>query len=921
MELSPLSPPRLVSNQQENIWQTLRRQLLTCQSFTWAVAFITADMLPPFKLVMEDLQASGVRGTIITGTYLAFNQPRVFAELLKISNLTVRIVDGPFHAKGYLFDHGDWQTAVIGSANFTRSALLANQEWCLKVDSQTDSALPRQLAAALADLTGKSQPLTYTWLADYEKSWQPPAKPVLHVKQEKIVPNQMQAAALENLQALVKSGARRALVVSATGTGKTYLAALAVKDFVPRRFLYLVHREEIARKALETFKKVIGGKDSDFALLTGTSHQQARYTFATIQTVSQDQFLASQAADFYDYILIDEAHRSAAPSYQKVLSHFSPAFCLGLTATPERMDQQDIFALFDYNLAYEIRLADALESKMLTPFHYIGIRDYEIDGQTSDDFSDLRWLGAKKRVSYLLKELDYYGYSGPRPCGLVFCSRQEEARQLAEAFTQQGQPAQALTNQDSPAVRRQAVKDLESGRLHYLVTVDLFNEGVDIPALNQIVMLRAAQSATVFIQQLGRGLRLYPGQDFVTVLDFIGNYQNNYLIPLALAGKKLSRDQLKYQLQTVSFAGLSTINFSRIASQEILASLDKVKLDSLKQLREAYADLAQQLGRAPLLLDFAKKGQVSPRLWLDNKSLPHYGAFLKKMGQPCQLSSYESQVLSFVTKELAPGQRPHELLLLQALLPKGQISQTDFQALLKNYGAYDSPALEKSLEAILSLDFYDVKSGSTSQKAKYGGEPVACLKDGCWSLNPQIVQASPDFLRLFKDAVETGLFLAKEKDPTQDFTLYAAYDRKEVCRLLNWPLDVSRPMYGYRLSGNVCPVFITYQKTDQEQRNARYDNQARGQRLAWYTRTPRHLSSPEVQQLLRGTESGQQVTRIPVFVKRADAYGPKFYYLGSAKIDPATVREVNLKGKSAVGLDLVLPDPLPAKIADQLFSN
>lgn len=235
------------------------------------------------------------------------------------------------------------------------------------------------------------------------------------------------------------------------------------------------------------------------------------------------------------------------------------------------MDQQDIFALFDYNLAYEIRLADALESKMLTPFHYIGIRDYEIDGQTSDDFSDLRWLGAKKRVSYLLKELDYYGYSGTRPCGLVFCSRQEEARQLAEAFTQQGQPAQALTNQDSPAVRRQAVKDLESGRLHYLVTVDLFNEGVDIPALNQIVMLRATQSATVFIQQLGRGLRLYPGQDFVTVLDFIGNYQNNYLIPLALAWKKLSRDQLKYQLQTVSFAGLSTINFSRIASQEILA--------------------------------------------------------------------------------------------------------------------------------------------------------------------------------------------------------------------------------------------------------------------------------------------------------------------------------------------------------------
>ena len=168
------------------------------------MAFITTDMLPPFKLVMEDLQASGIRGTIITGTYLAFNQPRVFAELLKISNLTVRIADGPSMPRAIFLTMGTGRPPLSAAPTSARSALLANQEWCLKVDSQTDSALPRQLAAALADLTGKSQPLTYTWLADYEKSWQPPAKPVLHVKQEKIVPNQMQAAALENLQASQK---------------------------------------------------------------------------------------------------------------------------------------------------------------------------------------------------------------------------------------------------------------------------------------------------------------------------------------------------------------------------------------------------------------------------------------------------------------------------------------------------------------------------------------------------------------------------------------------------------------------------------------------------------------------------------------------------------------------------------------------
>ena len=223
--------------------------------------------------------------------------------------------------------------------------------------------------------------------------------------------------------------------------------------------------------------------------------------------------------DEFDYILIDEAHRAASPSYQKILNYFRPDFWLGMTATPDRMDKQDVYRIFDYNLAYEIRLRDALEEKMLTPFHYVGVEDYEANGQIVNETTNLRYLTADRRIKYVLKEMEYYGYCGKRACGLVFCSRQEEAKIIADSFTRLGHPAIALTNQDNATVRQRTISLLQSGKIEYIVTVDLFNEGVDIPELNQIVMLRNTQSSIVFIQQLGRGLRKYPNKEYVTVID------------------------------------------------------------------------------------------------------------------------------------------------------------------------------------------------------------------------------------------------------------------------------------------------------------------------------------------------------------------------------------------------------------------
>lgn len=915
-----LGPQLLTNNQSSTIWQTLRQELLSCKDFTWSVAFITLDMLVPFKAVMADLAQQGVHGTIITSDYLNFNHPAMFEELQKIPNLTVRIADlNGFHTKGYLFNHGEYQTVIIGSANFTRSALLVNKEWNLKLSSRQEGSLFQQLAAELDAVKHESTVLTSEWIAAYRKNWQPPKPRVTQPEKLKpIEPNQMQQAALEQLSNLIKTGAKKGLVVSATGTGKTYLGAFAVKKYQPRRFLYIVHREQIAKKSLASFRRVIGGKENNYGLLTGNCHDwNAKYLFATVQTLNQQAVLDKLKATEFDYILIDEAHRAAAPSYQRILNHFMPQFWLGMTATPERMDNQDIFKLFDYHLAYEIRLKDALAAKMLAPFHYVGVTDYEVDGEVITETSKLNQLIASKRVNYVLNQLDYYGYCGDQPRGLVFCSRQAEAKELAVQFNAANHPAIALTNQSSSQERAKAVEQLEAGKIEYIITVDLFNEGVDIPSVNQIVMMRNTQSPIVFIQQLGRGLRQYPGKEFVTVIDFIGNYQHNYMIPLALnQDNSRSKDQARREVKVPTNFDVSTINFTKVAEEQILASLDKVKLDSMRELRQAYHDLTNQLGRTPLLDDFYRYGSVDPRVFAQNSQLSHYGDFLEKMGIELKLTKYERQVLAFLTKELLNGKRPHELILLQCLL-RGTCSIDAFKAELEQQNIRVTPAVLQSVDDILSLQFFNVKAGKKLKKDQYGGHPILEHPDLLtYQLNSKIregLESHNDFKRLFTDVLTTGLEITKQYDLKQAFTLYQQYDRKDVCRLLNWPLDVSAPLYGYRVAEDVCPIFITYHKDAEEKRNAIYNNQLRdGRSLRWYTRTPRHLSSDEVQRLLAGVKEGKPQVKLHLFVKQSDAVGKEFYYLGPAYIQPDSVREelVGPKKKAAVGMDLVLEHPL-----------
>ena len=927
-----LIPQLLTNSKQETIWEHLRAQLENCQHFVFAIAFITADMLAPFKAVMADLAEKKVSGQLITSDYLSFNQPQALAELLKISNLAVKISPlAGFHVKGYYFEHQapDYQTLIIGSANFTRAALLQNYEWSLELNSLKQGALTQKVAQELQQLWANSQPLTPAWLAAYQQRYQlqpskRPASAAAIQTKIKIKPNQIQQAALKQLAALRKSGARRGLVISATGTGKTYLGALDVLQAAPQRMLFVVHREQILQKALRSFQTVLGGQPADYGILSGNQHQvKAKYLFATIQTLNKPEISQQFSPTAFDYLLIDEAHRTGAPSYRRLLQYFQPKFCLGMTATPERNDDYSIFSLFDYNIAYEIRLKDALAAKMLCPFHYIGIKDYEFNGQLLTDKAPLRQLVAKERIKYVLAQLDYYCDQTQPTCGLVFCTRRQEAQALAQALSKQGHPAKAIDGTDSISQREKAVAQLENGQLEYLVTVDIFNEGVDIPPVNQIVMLRNTQSQIVFLQQLGRGLRLYPGKKYVTVLDFIGNYQNNYLIPLALTeDHSLNKDHARQTVELEPILGLSTITFTQVARQQIYAALQRVKLDAFIKLRQAYRQLKARLDRIPLLTDFAKQRLLDVQVFAENQQVKNYYQFLLKMKEKLPvLPKLADQWLSFATQELLNGMRQHELLLLLQLNQKPVLSRAAYRQLLQEHHCYCTSAVLTSVEKILNLDFFQVKSGQQVQAAAYGNQALVTLTAGNYQLNPllwQMLQNNQQFRLLWQDVLQAGLWRSQFYDPSQPFTLNQKYTRKDVCRLLNWPLDVSAPLYGYRVAQAVCPIFITYQKdAAKNARSGGYTNYFLNPAvIRWYTRSPRHLDSTEVKQLLARDSAGNFKVTMQLFVKPSDADGKNFFYLGPCL--PLQAKEVQLKkagekAKAAVEMLLQLKVPVTYK--------
>ena len=537
------SPKVLTNNPKtgEYVLTEIQNELNKSLSFCMNVAFVTTTGIGMLKTQLLDFSDRGGTGKILVSPYLGFNDPAALQELLKLKNIEVRMTDEKVnsHAKLYIFNHVKEQSVIVGSSNLTHSAMKMNYEWNVKLTSTDNGDFIQRTQKDFDMLWNNSIPLNQKTISDYEAN----RKQLVHTEMLNdtntptttdypvITPNEMQEEAVQAITSLRKQGAERALVISATGTGKTYLGAFDVKKYQPKRMLFLVHREQILRDAEESFQKVIGFDDKESVIYkSGDDLTNKKYVFATVQSLSRNENLDQLDFDTFDYILIDEVHHAAANSYQKIMNYFNPDFYLGLTATPERTDGQNIYELFQYNVAYEIRLQDALAEEMLSPFLYYGVSEMRrADGELIDEKEDFSNLVTSERVDHILEKVAYYEVSSEETRGLIFCSRNKEAEELSEELNTRGLKTAALSGKNSQEVRERHVQQLESGELDYILTVDIFNEGVDIPSLNQIIMLRNTQSSIVFVQQLGRGLRLHPEKDYVTIIDFIGNYKK-YLL-------------------------------------------------------------------------------------------------------------------------------------------------------------------------------------------------------------------------------------------------------------------------------------------------------------------------------------------------------------------------------------------------------
>ena len=725
--------PSLIYNdysQGEKVFVTLARQLEECHEFRFSIAFITLSGIQLLKPVLRELQKKGIRGKILTTDYLHFSDPEALDFLDQFENIDLRIFrcqndSRGFHTKGYFFRKEDCWSAMIGSSNLTAGALTSNEEWNTLLFGSDRGAMIDQMLirfdALFYDMNAQSGPVTvkYSDIRDeYVREWRiTRAQKKVAIDQEhfspaqyQLTPNPMQADFAQKLKRTIESGQKKGLLVSATGTGKTYASAFALREFRPHRILFLVHREQIARHAMASYKRVFGCKDYSFGLVGGGRFEKnCDFVFSTVQTLSEEGNLQQFEADTFDYIVIDEVHRAGAASYQKIFDHFRPKFWLGMSATPSRMDGVSIYELFDHNVISQIGLRTALQEDLLCPFHYYALCDLKVDDETITNPGQFNRLIDDQRITHILDEAKYYGYSGSRVKGLMFVSSVKEAAALSAKLNECGLRTMALSGADSQKVRKRAIerlvqKDNDEQALDYLITVDIFNEGVDIPAINQVLLLRPTKSAIIFVQQLGRGLRKAKNKEFVTVLDFIGLYANNFMIPEALLENRSgNKDGLRrFVLEgNRTLPGTSSVYFDEISRSRIFKAIEDAKLNSAKALREGFLELKERLGRVPLLCDYDDSA-LDPLLIFSNNSYPSYPDFLRKQKLRAsdldsvfagskELAKAQLDFLRFASTYWLDGKRPHELLLIKALMNNPDHWQQEYLRLAREEKIETSP--------------------------------------------------------------------------------------------------------------------------------------------------------------------------------------------------------------------------------------
>ena len=826
-----------ITNYTDNTFlATIQANLRSCKAFYFTVSFIKKAGL---VLLTNDIKSAierGVKGKLITSTYQNFTDVeslKFFFNLsLSFDNFECHLDDecfydeksyttNGFHTKGYLFEFEERCELIIGSSNITRYALLKNIEWDLVVDSKKDDEPYKSAYLEFNDLWNKTINLTEErinvyaqklnfvierWDMDYD------------LAEQKIKPNYMQRKALKELNRNRAIGINKALIVSATGSGKTYLAAFDALNFDPKRLLYVVHEGSILSKSLETFQNVFGGLKSCGMYSGEAKEMDADFIFST--NVSMCRSLELFSKDEFDYIIIDECHHAVANTYRQIIDYFEPDFLLGITATENRMDNQDVVELFGNNIPYELRLRDAIINDLIVPFHYYGIRDELIDYGLSDSAERrlIAQISNEDNCNFIHDQIEKHRQNDTKLKALAFCRNIQHARMMAENMSEYYNTA-FLSGKNKTGERIRAYNDLQSDDkdLEILFAVDILNEGVDIPGVNMVLFLRPTESSTIFIQQLGRGLRKYPNKNYVTILDFIGNsYKRSVHIALALGSlskgyileKKLLKCMVKddFKLLALEEYGVK-INIDDLSKEEILQHIENENFNQLRYLKKDYQNFKSYLKTpsypkhmdyvnsdyAPNLLKFMK-------IKISNQKTCSYYKFLVGIGEDVPLFTEEQvRVINYLSN-LLPLVRRHEFLIVKSIL-QGEFHEN---VIRQQLGNEISGCIDEQFEHALKF----MKEGGMVTHVEN------MIRFSC--------EVDPEFVEYIDDLLEYGLsqYSARYTNDEEEFLLYQDYRQDQV--LLKILLNPKNNQYGtYYKNGNMY-IFAGLKKDSSVQEHLNY---------------------------------------------------------------------------------------------------
>ncbi len=920
----------IVNSHRGNLLSELKQSLSECKTFYFSVAFINFSGLQLLLDSFKELQEKGIKGKIITSTYLNFTEPKALEKIKCFENIDLKVFiadnEKGFHTKAYIFENEDNYKIIVGSSNITQRALKSNIEWNVMIISKKDTEFVETVLDeynSIWDTTGFVNDEFLDKYDNFIKSIKESNNRIaVEFSDYKVIkPNIMQQEALRNIDRLRRSGEDKALVIAATGTGKTYMSAFDVLEFNPKKLLFLVHREDILKDAEATYKNLIRNKKITTGFYTGNKKDKdADYLFATIQTMERNIVCFDKY--HFEYIVVDEAHHSTSPTYEKVLEYFKPKFLLGITATPERCDTGNIFDIFDNNVALEIRLNEALESELIVPFHYFGITDIE-----AVDYSDVsldnidevsKKLMINSRVDFIIEKMNFYGFDGVKQKAVGFCINKEHAYYMSQKFNENGIVSIALTGEDSIEKRQSCIKRLENDEdsLNVIFTVDIFNEGVDIPSINQVLMLRPTNSPIIFIQQLGRGLRKHKNKEFLTVLDFIGNHNKAFLIALALKGSKYyDKDSLKVSVATdfSDIPGCSNIQMDRIAQERILSQLNTENFNSLKYLKEEYNEFKSLLGgKIPYnLMDYIKyDGSPDPLKFINYAKT--YQGFIKKVEKSYEALELENEDFFKILKELSsklPLKRPYEFAIIKYLINKNELTIYEANNVISKYLEFvDNDTIYHSFRT-LSQEFYDSSQLKSNVKLfDFVNDKLIKL------LSFEKILANKRYKEIIVDILNYGLLRYEKNFGSKNFgkpflKLYEQYQMIDVALLSNYEkIHSSFRGSGLIANGQEYFLFVDLHKGEDIKESINYKDEFLSKSLfQWQTPNSTAQASGRGKNIIYNKERRINLHLFVRKYKEIDNKVQPYIYIGKGDT-------VEFQGEKPITVKLKLQNKIPENL-------